>query len=144
MKLSKNTNKDSLLITLFKTSAYLHCLSIRTAFILIIISAFIFPYHVFSQTEFYSDYEKGKEAYLNSMYDRALTHFENALKDSSPEYRAVLNYWKGRSHLALGSLSKAENTFDIIIKNYPGTLESQNSLYQKGRISFKKMNMKMQ
>ena len=93
---------------------------------------------LFSQSEFYSNYEKGKEAYLNSMYDRALTYFENALSESSSEYKAVIYYWTGQSHMALDNYSKAESIFDLIISDYPETVESVNSRYQKGRISFKK------
>ena len=93
---------------------------------------------LFSQSEFYSSYEKGKEAYLNSMYDSALTYFENALSESSPEYKPVIYYWTGQSHMAIGNYSKAENIFDIIISDYPETPESVNSQYQKGRIAFKK------
>ena len=92
---------------------------------------------LFPQSEFYSNYEKGREAYLNNLYDRALTYFENALSESSSEYRPLIYYWTGQSHMALGNYSNAEKIFDIIISDYPDTQESVNSLYQKGRIAFK-------
>ncbi len=92
---------------------------------------------LFSQDYFHDDYMKGKEAYLNNQYDRALTHFENALSDISPEAKPVIYYWIGQSHMALGNYSKADNIFNNIINTYPSSPESVNSLYQKGRIFFK-------
>lgn len=107
----------------------------KAAFIFAIL-LILFPFTAFSESSFHDDYKKGKEAYLNSMYDRAVTHFENALPYSTPEFKPVIHYWTGQSYMALRSYSKAENTFNNLIENYPGTEESINALYQKGRIFF--------
>ncbi len=103
-----------------------------------VIILFIITLHsnVYTESAFYSDYEKGKEAYLNNQYDMALTYFENALSGCDPEYEPVLYYWSGQSNMALGNYSKADNIFNVIVEKYPGTAEAVNSVYQKGRILF--------
>lgn len=110
----------------------------KTVFIQIFLFIIIFPVHLFSDSLFYNDYNKGKEAFSNGLYDRAVTHFENAFAHSTPDIKPILYYWTGQSYMALDNFRKAENIFDNIIKNYKNTPEAVNSLYQKGRIYFNK------
>ncbi len=86
---------------------------------------------------FSANYEKGKKAFLDKEYNNAINYFENALKESRSDYKPLIYYWKGQSYMSLENLKKAEEIFDLIISTYPETIEAVNSLYQKGRISFK-------
>ncbi len=108
--------------------------------LLVIVTVLLIPLAGFTENKFSDDFLNGKNAYLNSMYDKAITYFENALDNSTPEQKAGINYWIGQSYMAIGNYENAENVFNNLIENFKDTSESKNAYYHKGRISFLKEN----
>lgn len=87
-------------------------------------------------------FERGRRAYLNKEYNKAIQYLNKALKTTKSSLeRERIHYYLTESYIALGEYEEANKQANLVLKNPNPSLDPA-AVFKKGVIQFKQGNYK--